>query len=99
MVEFIERDLTGSRFKIVDLSGSRFSDLNLSGALFRGVSSAGCTSGRGGITVRLFVAGAFGAPMGVCKASARCCGYPLYAAGAHEQFAQHASSFSKTLAA
>ena len=36
MVEFIERDLTGSRFKIVDLSGSRFSDLNLSGALFRG---------------------------------------------------------------
>jgi hypothetical protein len=36
MVEFIERDLTGSRFKIVDLSGSRFSDLNLSGALVRG---------------------------------------------------------------
>ncbi|GAA4694577.1 DinB family protein [Nocardioides conyzicola] len=36
MVEFIERDLTGSRFKVVDLSGSRFSDLNLSGALFRG---------------------------------------------------------------
>jgi DinB family protein len=36
MVEFIERDLSGSRFKIVDLSGSRFSDLNLSGALFRG---------------------------------------------------------------
>jgi hypothetical protein len=36
MVEFIERDLTGSRFKIVDLSGSRFSDLNLSGVLFRG---------------------------------------------------------------
>jgi hypothetical protein len=36
MVEFIDRDLTGSRFKIVDLGGSRFSDLNLSGVLFRG---------------------------------------------------------------
>ena len=29
MVEFTQRDLTGSRFKIVDLSNSRFSDLNL----------------------------------------------------------------------
>jgi len=37
MEEFIERDLTGARFKIVDLSNSRFSDLNLSGALLRGV--------------------------------------------------------------
>jgi hypothetical protein len=36
MVEFIERDLTGSRFKMVDLSGSLFSDLNLSGVLLRG---------------------------------------------------------------
>ena len=45
----------------------------------------------------LFVAGAFGAPMGLCKASARCCGYPLYAGGAHEQFVQHAISFAGTL--
>lgn len=37
MVEFTQRDLTGSRFKIVDLSNSRFSDLNLDGALLRGV--------------------------------------------------------------
>ena len=37
MEEFIERDLTGARFKIVDLSSSRFSDLNLSGVLLRGV--------------------------------------------------------------
>jgi hypothetical protein len=36
MVEFVERDLSGSRFRIVDLSGSRFSDLDLSGALVRG---------------------------------------------------------------
>lgn len=36
MVDFIERDLSGSRFKIVDLSDSRFSDLDLSGALIRG---------------------------------------------------------------
>src|SRR4051794_2718467 len=36
MVDFIERDLTGSRFKIVDLSGSRFGDVDLSGVLIRG---------------------------------------------------------------
>ncbi len=45
----------------------------------------------------LAVASAFGAPMGVCKASARCCGYPLYAAGAHEQFVAHARSFASSL--
>jgi len=45
----------------------------------------------------LTVANAFGAPMGVCKASARCCGYPLYAGGAHEQFAAHARIFASTL--
>jgi Fe-S oxidoreductase len=47
----------------------------------------------------LFVAAAFGAPMGLCKASARCCGYPLYAGGAHEQFVQHALSFARSLEA
>src|SRR4051812_23440587 len=36
MVDFSERDLTGSRFRIVDLSGSRFGDVNLSGVLVRG---------------------------------------------------------------
>lgn len=45
----------------------------------------------------LFVASAFGAPMGVCKASARCCGYPLYAGGAHDEFAAHARSFATAL--
>ncbi len=42
----------------------------------------------------VFVAEAFGAPMGVARVSARCCGYPLYAAGAHEQFKLHAESFA-----
>jgi len=36
MADFIERDLTGSRFHVVDLSGSRFGDVNLSGVLIRG---------------------------------------------------------------
>ncbi len=36
MEEFLERDLSGARFKIVDLSGSRFGDVNLSGVLIRG---------------------------------------------------------------
>jgi hypothetical protein len=36
MEEFVERDLTGSRFRIVDLAGSRFSDVHLSGVLIRG---------------------------------------------------------------
>jgi len=45
----------------------------------------------------LMVANAFGAPMGVCKASTRCCGYPLYAGGAHDEFAAHARAFAQTL--
>ncbi len=45
----------------------------------------------------LTVANAFGAPMGVCKASTRCCGYPLYAGGATLQFVEHAKSFAATL--
>ncbi len=36
MAEFIDRDLTGSRFKVVDLSGSRFGDVALDGVLMRG---------------------------------------------------------------
>ena len=36
MVEYVDRDLSGSRFRVVDLSRSRFADVNLSGALLRG---------------------------------------------------------------
>ncbi|MBE2251826.1 MAG: (Fe-S)-binding protein [Myxococcus sp.] len=38
----------------------------------------------------LTVAEAFGAPMGVAKAASKCCGYPLYAAGAFDAFTAHA---------
>lgn len=40
---------------------------------------------------------ALGAPFSVAKASARCCGYPLYAAGANDEFAEHARRFVATL--
>jgi Fe-S oxidoreductase len=43
----------------------------------------------------LFVAVAFGAPMGVSRAAGRCCGYPLYAAGAFELFEAHAKGFAE----
>ena len=45
----------------------------------------------------LKVADAFGAPMGVARASSRCCGYPLYAAGAHDDFVEHARATAKML--
>lgn len=45
----------------------------------------------------LAVAAAFGAPMGVGRASGRCCGYPLYAAGAHDVFAENAEGFARGL--
>lgn len=41
MEEFIDRDLSGSRFKNVDLSGSRFRNVYLSGASVRGVYAEG----------------------------------------------------------
>jgi Fe-S oxidoreductase len=44
----------------------------------------------------LFVAQAFGAPMGVSRAAVRCCGYPLYAAGAYELFESHARAFAES---
>lgn len=47
----------------------------------------------------LEVSRAFGTPMGVSRASARCCGYPLYAAGALGQFTEHARSVARALAA
>jgi Fe-S oxidoreductase len=47
----------------------------------------------------LFVSAAFGTPMGVSRASARCCGYPLFAAGAVDQFREHARGVAKALAA
>lgn len=46
----------------------------------------------------LAVARGFGSPMGVSKVSSRCCGYPLYAAGAHEAFRRHAESVAEALA-
>jgi Fe-S oxidoreductase len=45
----------------------------------------------------LSVSEAFGAPMGVAKVSSKCCGYPLYAAGAFEAFRAHAHSVATTL--
>jgi hypothetical protein len=35
MADFIEEDLSGSRFERVNLAGSRFERINLSGAEFR----------------------------------------------------------------
>ena len=46
----------------------------------------------------LAVSQAFGAPMGVVRAASRCCGYPLYAAGAHDLFLAHARSMVEALA-
>jgi Fe-S oxidoreductase len=45
----------------------------------------------------LYVSSEFGAPMGVSRAAARCCGYPLYAAGAFELFEAHARSVAEQL--
>lgn len=45
----------------------------------------------------LEVSKAFGAPMGVAKVSSRCCGYPLYAAGAHDAFREHARTMSDVM--
>jgi Fe-S oxidoreductase len=46
----------------------------------------------------LVVSRAFGAPMGVARVAARCCGYPLYAAGAHDAFREHAKATAEALA-
>lgn len=46
----------------------------------------------------LVVARAFGSPMGVARVSSRCCGYPLYAAGAHDAFREHARATAAALA-
>ena len=46
----------------------------------------------------LTVAAAFGAPMGVARSASKCCGYPLYAAGAFEAFAAHARSVASVFA-
>lgn len=37
------------------------------------------------------------APMGVCKAGANCCGYPLYAAGDQREFEDHARKVATAL--
>ncbi|MBL8920611.1 MAG: (Fe-S)-binding protein [Myxococcaceae bacterium] len=38
---------------------------------------------------------AFGAPMGVARSASKCCGYPLYAAGAMEAFGAHARAVAE----
>jgi dimethylglycine catabolism B len=43
------------------------------------------------------VSKAFGAPMGVSRIASRCCGYPLYAAGAHDAFREHARANAEAL--
>jgi dimethylglycine catabolism B len=45
----------------------------------------------------LAVSTAFGAPMGVARVASKCCGYPLYAAGAHDAFRSHARSVAEAL--
>lgn len=44
------------------------------------------------------VSKAFGAPMGVSRTASRCCGYPLYAAGAHDAFRAHAEATAEIFA-
>jgi len=43
------------------------------------------------------VSRAFSAPLGVCKAASRCCGYPLYAAGDQRGFVEHARKVAEAL--
>jgi Fe-S oxidoreductase len=64
--------------------------------LFPGCSSL--VKRPGLIEQTLTVAAAFGAPMGVARSSSRCCGYPLYAAGAFEAFESHARSVASAFA-
>jgi fumarate reductase (CoM/CoB) subunit B len=45
----------------------------------------------------LEVARGFSTPMAVCKAGARCCGYPLYAAGDLAGFREHARQVARAL--
>lgn len=45
----------------------------------------------------LEVSDAFGAAMGVSRTASRCCGYPLYAAGALDTFVAHARSMASAL--
>lgn len=46
----------------------------------------------------LVVSRAFAAPMGVSRVASRCCGYPLYAAGSHDAFREHAQANAQALA-
>lgn len=45
----------------------------------------------------LAVGAALSAPLGVCKASAKCCGYPLHAAGDQAAFTAHAKKVAEAL--
>lgn len=64
------------------------SDRPMRHALFTGCTALVKTPGL--IDDTLAVSAAFGVPMGVAKASAKCCGYSLFAAGAMSAFEEHA---------
>ncbi|HLL54510.1 MAG TPA: (Fe-S)-binding protein [Myxococcaceae bacterium] len=60
----------------------------------------GCTSlvkRRELVEDAMAVSAAFAAPLGVCKASNKCCGYPLYAAGDQVGFRAHAEKMAEAL--
>ncbi len=60
----------------------------------------GCTSimkSPGGVEDAVAVGAELGAPLAVSRAAGKCCGYPLYAAGAHEAFVAHAQEMAETL--
>jgi fumarate reductase (CoM/CoB) subunit B len=61
----------------------------------------GCTAlvkHRAAVDHALAVAAAFGAPLRPSGLAGSCCGYPLYAAGAHDAFRAHARAFAEAAA-
>lgn len=65
-------------------------------AMFPGCSSLVKQGGL--IEDALHVGRELGAPLSICKTSNRCCGYPLYAAGATDAFVEHARRLAASLA-
>jgi dimethylglycine catabolism B len=74
--------------ELAALVASWRSDTPVRFPLFPGCSSL--VKGPQLIEDTIAVARAFGAPMGVSRMASRCCGYPLYAAGSHDAFRDHA---------
>ncbi|HEY8207509.1 MAG TPA: (Fe-S)-binding protein, partial [Myxococcaceae bacterium] len=64
--------------------------------LFPGCSALAKDSGA--VEDALQVGRALSAPLAVCKAASRCCGYPLYAAGDQRAFEEHARGVAEALA-